>query len=168
MKVYTIGVYGTTEEGFYRALWLRKVGIFVDIRQRRGMRNPRYKYVNSTYLQTRLREMRIPYAHIPQLAPSTEMRQMQQDADKAANITKGARDHLCPQYTKAFTGHMKDQGYTLELLLSQAKMASGLLGTGNVESIALFCVERNPNACHRSLVASEMEHYGADIAHIRA
>ena len=168
MKVYTIGVYGTSEESFFRALRLRRIGIFVDIRQRRGMRNPRYKYANSNYLQARLGGMGIPYAYIPQLAPSPEMRQAQQAADKAINITKGDRTHLCAEYTRAFTEHMKDQGYTLKALISQARRNCGYPSASELENIALFCVERNPNACHRSLVASEMERYGADVVHIQA
>lgn len=167
-KIYTIGVYGTDERSFYRALSMRNVGIFVDIRARRGMRNPRYKYVNSNYLQAKLRDLNIPYAYIPQLAPTPEMRQMQQAADKVANIRKSDRTDLCAAYKKAFINRLQFAGYTLEKLLIQAKQSAGLPREQEIHSLSLFCVEREPNACHRSLVATEMEKFGARIFHIRA
>ena len=168
MKVYTIGVYGTSEDSFYRALSLRQVGLFVDIRQRRGMRNPRYAYVNSNYLQRKLSILGIPYAHLKYLAPTTEMRQMQSAADKAANIAKSARTHLAFSYSKAFTEHLHAIGLTPEKLMRDARRAAGIAPGERIDSIALFCVEREPTACHRSIVASEMERLGASISHIRA
>lgn len=37
-EIYTIGVYGSTEETFFSKLIAAQVDLFVDIRQRRGVR----------------------------------------------------------------------------------------------------------------------------------
>ena len=37
-KIYTIGVYGWTEEDFFNKLQEKNIDLFVDIRFRRGMR----------------------------------------------------------------------------------------------------------------------------------
>ena len=57
LKIYTIGVYGSTEEIFFNKLKLHNIDLFCDIRQRRGVRGSQYKYVNSNYLQAKLQEL---------------------------------------------------------------------------------------------------------------
>ena len=168
MRIYTIGVYGTDEDSFFRALKMRNVGIFVDIRARRGMRGPRYKYVNSTYLQRCLQRMGIPYAHLRHLAPTPEMRQVQQAVDKATHTLKSERTHLCAQYSKAYTQLLEDMEYNLTKLENQARQVARVPADRRINSLVLFCVEREPNACHRSLVSTYMEKYGAVVSHIRA
>ena len=56
MKIYTIGVYGKTEDEFFRALEDNGIELFIDIRARRGMRGSKYSFVNSSYLQAELNE----------------------------------------------------------------------------------------------------------------
>ncbi len=56
MKIYTIGVYGSTEEEFFGKLTKSKIDLFCDIRQRRGVRGRQYAFVNSSYLQKKLSE----------------------------------------------------------------------------------------------------------------
>ena len=47
MKIYTIGVYGSSEEEFFGKLTESKIDLFCDIRQRRGVRGRQYAFVNS-------------------------------------------------------------------------------------------------------------------------
>ena len=79
MKIYTIGVFGSTEQQFFGKLVENKIDTFCDIRQRRGVRGSEYAFVNSNYLQHKLAEMDIKYGHIIELAPTTEIREKQED-----------------------------------------------------------------------------------------
>ena len=49
INVFTIGVYGSTENSFFEKLAQSRIDLFCDIRQRRGVRGSQYKYVNSNY-----------------------------------------------------------------------------------------------------------------------
>ena len=77
MKIYTIGVYNSTEQQFFSKLIDNNIDTFCDIRQRRGVRGSEYAFVNSNYLQTKLKELDIKYAHILDLAPTSEIREKQ-------------------------------------------------------------------------------------------
>ncbi|WP_278752735.1 hypothetical protein, partial [Alistipes putredinis] len=61
MEFYTIGVYGSTEQSFFTKLKENGIDTFCDIRQRRGVRGKKYAYVNSTYLQNKLKEYGIKF-----------------------------------------------------------------------------------------------------------
>ena len=75
MRVYTIGVYNSTEQDFFEKLIENRIDTFCDIRQRRGVRGREYSFVNSNYLQMKLDDLGIKYAHILDLAPTTEIRE---------------------------------------------------------------------------------------------
>jgi hypothetical protein len=66
-EIATIGVYGTTESSFFRALQEFGTTHFVDIRRRRGMRGSKYAYANSSALQRSLTALDINYLHDVQL-----------------------------------------------------------------------------------------------------
>ena len=72
MKIFTIGVYASTELLFFKKLAENKIDTFCDIRQRRGVRGREYAFVNSTYLQQKLKVTGIQYTHILSLAPTTK------------------------------------------------------------------------------------------------
>ena len=55
INVFTIGVYGSTENSFFEKLAQSRIDLFCDIRQRRGVRGSQYKYVNSIYRLSYLR-----------------------------------------------------------------------------------------------------------------
>lgn len=61
MKIYTIGVYGSTEQEFFNKLIENRIDTFCDIRQRRGVRGSEYAFVNSNRLQNKLAELDIKY-----------------------------------------------------------------------------------------------------------
>lgn len=53
-NIYTIGVYNSTEDSFFDKLKSNNIELFCDIRLRRGVRGAQYKYVNKTYLESKL------------------------------------------------------------------------------------------------------------------
>ena len=144
----TIGVYGATESQFYDALLKAGVDTFYDVRNRGGMRGRKYAFVNSTYLQNRLREMGIRYAHIKELSPTPEIRQLQKQADKSRKTAKRQRTALSPEFTAAYQEQIL-QPFDWQAFLKQIP--------DDAQVIALFCVERDPSACHRSLIAEYLK-----------
>ena len=49
LALYTMGVYGSTEASFFKKLEQNNIDTFCDIRQRRGVRGSKYRYVNSLW-----------------------------------------------------------------------------------------------------------------------
>ncbi|MFQ5419814.1 MAG: DUF488 family protein [Anaerolineae bacterium] len=148
MKIITIGVYGYTEEVFFQALQTAQVDTFCDIRQRRGVRGATYAFANSQRLQKRLAQMGIRYLHRKDLAPTTAVRDQQKAADKANKTTKRQRATL----GKAFIHAYRDEilaDFDPQSLLNDLEP--------DAEIVALFCVEREPKACHRLLVAEKLQ-----------
>lgn len=158
IKIVTIGVYGFTAETFFRALQMAGVDMVLDIRQRRGVRGAEYAFANSQRLQARLGELGIHYQHQKNLAPTPAVRQRQNEADKQAKVAKRQRGRLAADFAAA---------YQVEILAnfdSQAWLAA-LPAEANV--LALLCVEREPAACHRSLVAERLQQdLGLEVEHI--
>jgi uncharacterized protein (DUF488 family) len=148
LKLVTIGVYGFSEEAFFAALKDAQVDTFVDIRRRRGVRGSAYAFANSERLQRRLAELGIRYLHRLDLAPTAELRQRQDAADKAGKVAKRQRTTLDPIFVAAFQEKVL-AGFNLDSLLDQLEP--------DAKVVALFCVERDPAACHRSLVAEKLE-----------
>jgi len=147
MRVVTIGVYGFSEEGFFRKLQETRVDTFCDVRWRRGVRGHDYAFANSARLQKRLAEMGIRYLHVRELAPSPELRKRQTVADKAAGIQKRKREALGETFIAGYleaTANFDSQKF-IASLGPETKIA------------ALFCVERHPAACHRSLLAERLQ-----------
>ena len=90
-RVATIGVYGFTAERFLAALRDAGVGQVLDVRQRRGVRGAEYAWANSKRLQAALADAAIGYEHLPQLAPTTELRQLQYAEDARRGEGKRSR-----------------------------------------------------------------------------
>jgi uncharacterized protein (DUF488 family) len=156
-EIVTIGVYGWGEEDFFRALAVAGVDTFCDIRQRRGVRGAEYAFANSRRLQARLAEMGIRYLHYKQLAPDGAMRAVQYAADRDAKVAKRKRQALSPGFVGAYREQLRNfdsRSFIAELGV-EARVA------------ALFCVERDPAACHRSLLAERLARdEGLRITHI--
>lgn len=147
-KFITIGVYGATEDSFFQALKTSGVDTFCDIRQRRGVRGAQYAFVNSKRLQAKLADVGIRYLYRKDLAPTTAVRQRQKDADKASKTAKRQRRTLGSTFIAAYKEDILadfDPQALLDDLPSDA------------EVVAFFCVEREPVACHRSLVADKLQ-----------
>lgn len=147
-EIVTIGVYGFTESSFFESLVRVNIDTFCDIRKRRGMRGATYSFVNSHYLQKRLKELGIRYFHLKELAPSQEIRDKQRRADKQAGDMKRTRTALSQEFVEAYKAQCLHKFKSDEFLSKLGEDA---------KRIALFCVEKDPTACHRSLVAEQIE-----------
>ena len=146
MNVATIGVYGFTLEEFLRTLREADVRLVLDVRQRRGVRGPQYAWANSKRLQEALAGAGIGYRHHPELAPTTDLRQLQYREDERLGVGKRSREQLAREYVERYTTEILDRA-DLDAVVAELPDA----GAG-----ALLCVERDPEACHRSLVAARI------------
>ena len=158
VRVATVGVYGFAVEGFLAALQDAGVVLLLDVRQRRGVRGADYAWANSKRLQAALEEAGIDYLHVKELAPTTEMRQVQYRADDREGVGKRSRVSLDDEY--------RDR-YEHEILapFDLTRLVDELPATGTT---ALMCVERDPEACHRSLIATRLAaEHGAAVTHLR-
>ena len=126
-------------------------------RGRRGVRGPQYAWANARRLQALLAEAEIGYEHHRELAPSTEMRQLQYREDAAEGVGKRSRVRLAPQYVKAYTRGVLD-------VVALEPLVQGLPRRGIA---ALLCVEATARACHRSLVSDRLaENFGCQVIHL--
>ena len=158
MRVATVGVYGFTAEEFLSALREAGVRRLLDVRQRRGVRGPEYAWANAKRLQAALEEAGIEYRHHPELAPTTELRKVQYAEDGRQGVGKRSRSELAPAYTERYTAEILDKA-------DLGPVVDELPADG---AAALFCVERDPEACHRSLIADRLAaEHGAAVTHLR-
>jgi uncharacterized protein (DUF488 family) len=157
--VVTIGVYGATLATFIDALRAADVRLLLDLRQRRGVRGAEYAWANARRLTEELAEAGVEYRHHKELAPTTELRQLQYREDDLRGVGKRSRTELAPEFVKRYTREILDR-------VDLAPIVDELPAEG---AAALLCVERDPEACHRSLVAARMaERYGVSVMHLRA
>jgi uncharacterized protein (DUF488 family) len=156
--IATVGVYGATLETFLRALREANVGQVIDVRQRRGVRGSEYAWANAQRLQAALTEAGIEYRHHKELAPTTELRELQYREDDRAGVGKRSRAELAPEYVERYTREILGH---VDLAPIVADLPDETIG-------ALFCVERDPEACHRSLIAERLAgEYGFSVTHLK-
>ena len=157
-RIATIGVYGWTLDRWLEALRAAGVALVLDVRQRRGVRGSEYAWANAQRLQSELAAAGIDYDHRKELAPTTELRQLQYREDDRAGVGKRSRTELAPAYR---------EGYIREIL-DRADLDAVVADLPAGRTSALLCVERDPEACHRSLVAERLTHvYGLPVVHLR-
>jgi uncharacterized protein (DUF488 family) len=144
--VVTIGVYGWTLETFLAALREADVAQVLDVRQRRGVRGSEYAWANAQRLQTALATAGVDYRHLKELAPTTELRHVQYDEDARRGVRKRSRTDLAPEYVTRYTKEVLDRADLDSIVAKLAQDAP----------YALLCVERDPEACHRSLIANRL------------
>jgi uncharacterized protein (DUF488 family) len=157
-SVATVGVYGSTLEAFLDALRDAGVALLIDVRQRRGVRGSEYAWANSARLQAALADAGIEYRHHKELAPTTEMRQLQYREDAKTGVGKRSRTELAPQYRERYTKEILDR-------VDLGPIVESLPRDGVT---ALLCVERDPEACHRSLIAERLAtEHGVPVTHLR-
>ena len=155
--IATIGVYGFDRETFLATLAETDIDLMLDVRQRRGVRGSEYAWANARRLQDALGEAGIGYSHLKELAPTTELRQAQYSADAKRGEGKRSRTVLAPEYA---------DGYTEEIL-DRVDLAPIVSWIGNSKA-ALLCVERDPEACHRSLIAARLRRdWGFSVEDLR-
>jgi len=155
----TIGVYGFDLDRFLTALRAGGVGLVVDVRQRRGVRGSEHAWANSQRLQAGLTSAGIDYEHRKELAPTTELRQLQYAEDDRQGVGKRSRVELAEAYRRRYTSEILDRADLDELA---ARLRAETRGA------ALLCVERDPEACHRSLIAERLAaEHGVTVTHLR-
>jgi uncharacterized protein (DUF488 family) len=156
-RLVTVGVYGFTAERFLAALNRADVGVLFDVRQRRGVRGSEYAWANSQRLQRALADCDIGYRHLKELAPTSEIRAAQYAADEALGERKRTRTDLSDGFKRAY----------VEQILEPADLDRLLAGFDASATAALLCVERDPRACHRSLIADRLAaDYGVPVEHL--
>jgi uncharacterized protein (DUF488 family) len=154
----TIGVYGFTLDEFLRTLSEADVRLVIDVRQRRGVRGPQYAWANARRLQSALAGAGIGYRHHRELAPTTELRQLQYREDDRLGVGKRSREELAPEYRQRYISEILDRADLANLVAELPDQGAG----------ALLCVERDPEACHRSLIADRIAaEYAVPVTHLR-
>lgn len=146
-QLFTIGVYGKTESQFFERLSESKVDSFCDVRNRRGMRGSRYVFANSTRLQARLATLGIHYYYFRDLAPSDATRQAQKVQDETSGVGKRSRVALSDDFRRLYSEERLSQ-FSSVGFMQRFKPAA--------ERLVLFCVEADPRACHRSILAERL------------
>jgi uncharacterized protein (DUF488 family) len=153
----TIGVYGWTLDESLAALHEADIALVVDVRQRRGVRGRQYSWANARRLQASLAEAGIAYSHHKELAPTTELRHLQYREDDRLRVGKRSRVALAPEYVDRYVHEILDP-LDLTALVDEFPVD----GTP-----ALLCLERDPPACHRSLVADRLaDEFGFAVVHL--
>lgn len=148
MEFFTIGVYNSTEDVFFQKLVENRIDLFCDIRQRRGVRGSKYAFVNSNRLQQKLNDLEIKYGYIPELAPTTEIRELQKEIDLEKGELKSERTQLGNVFVIEYKNKILNR-FDFDNLLEN-------LDRAGASKIAFFCVEEHAEACHRSLVANKL------------
>src|SRR5690554_6618157 len=149
MEFFTIGVYNSTEQEYFNKLTENHIDTFCDIRQRRGVRGAKYAFVNSNRLQEKLNELDITYGHIIDLAPTSEIRKLQKEADVQQGELKRDRNKLGKIFTIAYKDRILSN-FDFDTFIDK-------LDEVGANRVVLFCVEEKPEACHRSIVTRSEE-----------
>lgn len=111
------------------------------------MRGTRYSFANSARLQQSLMALDIHYQHYKELSPDSTLRELQRQSDTRQEIPKRKRVVLIQAFIDEYERRYLSTFDTRDFIER--------LGPG-IKTIALFCVEREPEACHRSLVAAKL------------
>lgn len=143
MKLFTIGYEGATVGEFLAALQSAGVERVIDVRAIPNSRRPGF---SKTPLRNALAEAGVDYVHLRALGTPAEGR---------AAARAGRRDDL-------------ERIYAGQLELPEA-IAEGaqMVGLAEEKPSALLCYERDPAACHRSLLLSALTP-DAEVAHLYA
>jgi uncharacterized protein (DUF488 family) len=158
MEFFTIGVYNSTEQAFFKKLTDNNIDTFCDIRQRRGVRGAKYAFVNSNRLQAKLNELDIKYGHVIDLAPTTEIRELQKEADTQQGELKRDRNELGKIFKIAYKDKILNK-FDIDSFMEK-------LDEVGASRVVFFCVEEKPEACHRSIVTDKLEQLGYKITHM--
>lgn len=158
MEFFTIGVYNSTEQEYFNKLTNNNIDAFCDIRQRRGVRGAKYSFVNSNRLQEKLNELDIKYGHILDLAPTSEIRDLQKKVDAQQGELKRDRNKLGKIFTLAYKDRIIGK-FDFDFFIDK-------LDEIGASKVVFFCVEEKPEACHRSIVTAKLEKLGYKITHL--
>lgn len=154
--IATVGVYYSSLGDLLDKLRGHRVAMVADVRPRCGV-GREYAWANSLRLQAALEHAGIHYSHLPELAPTTELRQLQYREDDRLKVGKRSRTELSEAYRRRYLAEVLDRvdlGTVLESLPDEA-------------TSALLCVESEAPAGHRSLIAARLHaRYGVPILNL--
>jgi len=149
MQFFTIGVFHSTEEGYFNKLTENRIDTFCDIRQRRSVRGSTYSFVNSTSLQKKLSALRIQYRYETGLAPTQAVREVQKQTDLKNHETITERTVIGKAFASEYKKKILDKFDFKSFMETLERQGS--------QRVVLFCVEEFASACHRSLVAEKLQ-----------
>ena len=158
MEFFTIGVYNSTEKEFFNKLIENKIDTFCDIRQRRGVRGSQYAFVNNIRLQKKLEDIQIKYGHVLELAPTSQIRELQKQDDLIKGELKRERNKLGEVFSIEYKKDILNK-FDFEIFLNTLEEI-------DANKVALFCVEERAEACHRSIVGDKLIELGYKINHL--
>lgn len=157
-QVVSIGVYGFSQHSFLHALRESGTNLLLDVRYRRGVRGSEYAWANHKRLEVSLNNAGIAYAHERGLAPTPEIRTAQVTVDQQAMVAKRQRTELSDTFCDAYKSQILGT-FDIDAMWTSLPR--------DAKTVALLCVERSPEACHRSLVSSELQRrYGVPVRHL--
>jgi uncharacterized protein (DUF488 family) len=145
-RLFTIGAYGFDAARFFDALQESTIDLFLDLRRRRGVRGSQYSFANAARLQAELEARAIAYRHVLELAPEQATRDLQSQADKASHQPRRSRSTLSDAFVLDYV-HRTLEPFGWEAFIQSLEPYRRPI---------LFCVEGNPLACHRHLVAERL------------
>jgi uncharacterized protein (DUF488 family) len=130
----------------------------LDVRQRRGVRGAEYAWANAKRLEAALGAAGIGYRHEIGLAPTTALREAQYAEDAKRGVGKRSREALSPAYVDGYIREVLDR-FDLGALVRELPRDT---------TATLLCVEREPAACHRSLIARRLAvEHATPVVHLR-
>lgn len=92
--------------------------------------------------------MGIRYFHFKALTPSQTTRDVQAKVDAKARVAKRKRDSLSDEFIATYKADVLAHFNPVEFVKQF---------DDSVQTIVLFCVEREPSACHQSLLAQKSQ-----------
>jgi uncharacterized protein (DUF488 family) len=144
-----VGVYGHNEESFLAALRAAHIETVIDIRRFRGLRGPKYRWANSSALQSLLKSAGLQYLHAIELSPTKELRAIQKLSDVRDGVSKAMRSELNTAFIAGYRSLVSP--YLTNAYLDSLP-----------KSAAFLCVERTDEACHRSVLLAMLREVADD------
>ncbi|MDK9720447.1 MAG: DUF488 domain-containing protein [Rhodospirillales bacterium] len=142
-EVSTIGYEGASLEDFIATLLLANIQTLIDVRELPISRRPGFAKVA---LSRALEKVGINYVHLKGLGDPKEGRE-------------AARSNNYEKFFRIFSKHLRTPAAKCDLGEAARIMARG--------GACLMCYERDPDACHRKLVAQEIcDTIPAQIRHL--
>lgn len=136
--IATIGYEGKTIDGFLNELLMQRIGSVIDVRS-----NPfSYKFgFCGSVLQEYLSKLDIEYLHLPEMGiPSRERKHLKTEADLKSLF-------------KAYDVSLNDMRPAL----------TSLIRKGAEKRIALMCMEKDVNRCHRGVIGNRLRRMGQEV-----
>ncbi len=157
MLIFTIGAYGFDRNTFLNTIRDADIDVFVDIRQRAGMRGSKYAFLNKRRLQQSIQDLGKIYWHTRNLAPTSEIRELQKHQDISRSVSKRHRENLSREFIDAYRHKVLKATFNID------EFCNALEKVG-AKRVVFFCVEQKPTACHRSIAATYIaDYFGTEV-----